>query len=149
MKKRIAPQSLSTAKFPSNPQRQFGLITYLYFIRSGRFLKIGLSVDPDVRVNQMRLMNPHGVNIVAVRPIPVALSRHVEADVHRALIDHYVGREWFSVDTRTALAAAKPVIAQARAMVEAWHDEYDLGARWDAISPTPESSIVSDTCGQC
>lgn len=143
MTKRIAPQSLQTAKFPSNAQRQFGQNTCLYFIRSGRFLKIGLSRDPDHRAHQMRLLNPHGVAIVAVRHIPVALSRHVEADLHRALINHYRGREWFEVDTRTALNAAKPIIATALDMVEAWQNEFDLGACWDADISVPEITLES------
>jgi hypothetical protein len=76
-----------------------------------------------------QLGNPHPIWLEAYRTVPQMLSRHVETDVHAQLADHYIGREWFRIDTATATKAAKPVVLKAWRMAQKMGD---WGPSWEA-----------------
>ena len=66
--------------------------------------KIGFSRRPESRTGQVRSREQQRVELVFwVRPSSDA--RLVERDAQRALRDHALGREWFSVDEMTAIEA--------------------------------------------
>lgn len=74
---------------------------FVYFLRCGNYVKIGSSVDPDVRVEQLRKGNdktlrPNGLKMSeAVYIGSIAASRSVERDLHNVLGRYRVIGEWF------------------------------------------------------
>lgn len=64
---------------------------HLYFIRSGEYIKIGRADRIDLRLGQIRAMNPHGAELVHF----VADAGWFEHALHKQFQDkHHVG-EWF------------------------------------------------------
>lgn len=74
---------------------------FVYFLRCGNYVKIGSSIDPDVRVEQLRkdtdrTLRPKGLKMSeAVYIGSIAASRSVERDLHNVLNKYRVIGEWF------------------------------------------------------
>jgi hypothetical protein len=74
---------------------------YVYFLRCGNYVKIGSSVDPEARVEQLRKDNdrtlrPKGLRLNdSVYIGSIAASRSVERDLHSILNRYRVVGEWF------------------------------------------------------
>ncbi len=63
----------------------------LYFIRSGQYVKIGVSANPLGRLRQVQTGNPIEAELLAVCPG----GKDDEAAIHRAFQQHRVSGEWF------------------------------------------------------
>lgn len=83
----------------------------LYFLRHAHLLKIGIAANLERRMQDYRRHNPT-IGWPLSRGIPHCIARQVEREVHGALADYRREGEWFEVETRIALAAAKPIIAR-------------------------------------
>lgn len=67
----------------------------LYFIRSGQYVKIGISEAPQRRIASIQTSNPDELEVLAV----VEGGAQLEAEMHRRFAAlHYRG-EWFRDDT--------------------------------------------------
>jgi len=107
-------------KVPQNLHRSFDARSFLYFIESGEFVKVGLAEDLKKRLFSLQLGNPLELRLVAWRTIPRALSIQTERAVHAELVDFAIGREWFRMDGRTAVKRADPIVKKAHATVLRW-----------------------------
>jgi hypothetical protein len=85
---------------------------YVYAIKSGRFIKIGVALSIAKRVRDMRLLNPHEIVVVYRRKMRAAF--HCEKKMHEVLRDKAVGREWFEASVEEVKAAATIGLAYAR-----------------------------------
>lgn len=67
------------------------MTAYVYFIRSGAFVKIGYSRDPQKRMRQLD-------RALATAPELVAIfegTRSLEHQLHNHLLGHHARHEWF------------------------------------------------------
>lgn len=81
---------------------------YVYGIKSLDLIKIGVAKDIEERLEAMRLLNPHGCELVFYRKTYAPFL--FEKRMHELLADKAVGREWFRVtvaELRKAAAKAK------------------------------------------
>lgn len=84
---------------------------YVYGIQSGRFIKIGVALNIEARLEDMRLLNPHNPTVVYYRRMIGAF--HCERKMHEVLSDKAVGREWFDCSLDEVRDAGKIGIAYA------------------------------------
>lgn len=82
---------------------------YIYVMRCGEFLKIGMAADPRRRLESFQIGNPLPVEIAHKRLVSRWYAKHIESACHRALAAHAHRNEWFRCD----LALAKAVIRHA------------------------------------
>ena len=64
---------------------------YVYFIRSGDFVKIGFARRPERRLRELQAANPNKLELVATLPV----GNVTEAGAHRALSHLRHRGEWF------------------------------------------------------
>lgn len=89
----------------------------VYFIRAGRYIKVGYSTNPERR---FRRLFASGTRYTAPEDCPTALAdrellRHIDGDastearIHEALSDFAVGLEWFidEPEVRAFIATAE------------------------------------------
>lgn len=69
--------------------------THLYCIESLDYVKVGLADNPDSRLHELELGNPHGMRIAELWKVRPAVALIVEARIHAMLSEFSVGREWF------------------------------------------------------
>lgn len=98
-------------------------LKWIYGIKSGDLIKIGVANNLDNRLREMRLLNPHPVRVVLKRRVPNAFI--IEREMHRILAEFAIGREWFKVDTRQASKAFDQAFSE---MLARWRDRTD---QWD------------------
>lgn len=67
------------------------MMGFVYFVRSGDFVKIGWSQSPDIRLAAIKNASPHDIAVVGVHPG----SRADETNLHRKFLLHHHRREWF------------------------------------------------------
>lgn len=79
---------------------------YVYFMWSGRAVKIGWSRDPFVRAVQLKTAMPTGIGSFAAVPA----SRRQEALLHRALAAHRREGEWFIATPEVVDVAIKSLL---------------------------------------
>jgi hypothetical protein len=89
-------------------------VRYLYFIQSGDLVKIGISGDPEKRIEELRRGSPLGLRLHGSIKLPAVLAFQTERRVHEALADHAVGREWFRMAAKDARRAAQPFCTLAK-----------------------------------
>lgn len=83
-------------------------MSWIYGIQSGRFIKVGTTVDIKARMDTFRLHNPNRLRLILKRRVREA-PYWIEARMHRILDDYAVGREWFSckgIEVKEAFAIA-------------------------------------------
>lgn len=97
-----------------------GHTTVLYFVQSGRFLKIGITGDIDKRLTAIECGNPHGVKLAAFLLVPKSLGFQVERKVHAALHAVWHAGEWFEVDVAEAVRVAQTILPAAFARDDEW-----------------------------
>jgi len=100
---------------------------WVYGIECKPYIKIGVAKDLAVRLNTMRLHNPHPCTIV-FRRLTVA-PYYFEAKMHEILQHQAVGREWFSTTVQEMKVAAKAAGEHARAI---WQKRLRDEIEWDA-----------------
>jgi len=86
--------------------------TYMYCLKSGAFVKIGLADRPDERAAILSLGNPYGIEIVETWALPRSVSKIIEMAIHRRLSEHAVGREWFKATPEMAKRAVEAYDAE-------------------------------------
>lgn len=67
---------------------------HLYFIRSGPYVKIGRANNINMRLTQLRAMNPHGVELIHY----VENAGHLEHSLHKRFKEFLYSGEWFLLD---------------------------------------------------
>jgi len=77
---------------------------YVYGIKSLDLIKIGVAKDIDERLAAMRLLNPHGCELVFYRRVYAPFL--FEKRMHELLADKAVGREWFRITVEELRQAA-------------------------------------------
>jgi hypothetical protein len=82
--------------------REYG---YVYAIQSLDLIKVGVAKDIAKRMEAMRLMNPHGCELLFYRRTYAPYI--FEKRMHELLADKAVGREWFRVTLAEVRAASK------------------------------------------
>lgn len=66
-----------------------GSMVYVYFIKSGDFIKIGKSTDPNERLKHLQIGNPEKLKLIATSAVVP------EKSFHDMLSEHRVTGEWF------------------------------------------------------
>lgn len=95
--------------------------TSLYFIadEQARYIKIGLSCDPEKRLHELQAGSPITLQIVLVVP---ALGRLAEEALHQHFAAHWLHREWFTFAPDIAF------------LIDQLRDGYDL---FSLVPPAP------------
>jgi hypothetical protein len=78
---------------------------YVYAIKSLDLIKVGVAKDIEKRMEAMRLMNPHGCELLFYRRTYAPYT--FEKRMHELLADKAVGREWFRVTLEEVRIASK------------------------------------------
>lgn len=68
----------------------------IYFVKSGRFVKIGYAADVASRIKSVLTNNPHEVKLLAT----FEGGRTMESRLHRLFADERYAREWFHYGSR-------------------------------------------------
>ena len=69
---------------------------YVYFIKSGPFVKVGCAADPVRRLNELQIGNPQKLMLVAMlRGKSQAHGEQFERAIHSALRRLSIRGEWF------------------------------------------------------
>lgn len=75
---------------------------YVYLVRSGEFVKIGISVQPVRRAAQFlqgdRTLRPDGLTTRPLLVHSINSTRHYEKYLHKELVAYRVIGEWYSAD---------------------------------------------------
>ena len=76
---------------------------FVYFIRSDQYTKIGVSVNPLLRINELQTGNPVKLTIDALIPIDRQSvygpgASRVESSLHNLFSDYCVRSEWFTLN---------------------------------------------------
>lgn len=109
---------------PRCPYR-YSETTSLYLLSNGKQVKIGYSIDPDMRLIGLNRAQPFAADLILSWALPDApTARAAEADIHKQLADYHAGlsgfdgaTEWFN----TTPLHAQAVIANAIKQVTAQH----------------------------
>lgn len=81
----------------------------VYGIQSGEFIKVGITHDLKRRKHEMALFNPHPCKVVFNKY--AAVPRFIERELHKALAQFAIGREWFKITPEQLFDAYKQVSA--------------------------------------
>lgn len=73
------------------------MMSWLYGIQSGMFIKVGVTGSIPRRLKHMNLYNPHPCKVVMRRQLH-GEAFWVERRMHKALQPYAIGREWFTAD---------------------------------------------------
>jgi len=92
--------------WPERPTR------FVYGIKCGQFIKVGVARSVSTRLHNMRLLNPHPVEVVLRRKLRGAFF--CERKMHEVLKPKAIGREWFDASVEEVLAAYEIGLAWAR-----------------------------------
>jgi hypothetical protein len=70
----------------------------VYFIMCGKFVKIGIAADPELRMANMQNLNPYPLSLVGTMEGGASL----EAELHNAFSEYHHSGEWFLVHGKLA-----------------------------------------------
>lgn len=82
------------SRWPAPPEWQ-DKVGYVYLLHDGEFYKIGMSGQPDKRLQQLQYQDGRDYTIVAL--IPTEDNRRLEADLHKKYRSKRVKGEWFNL----------------------------------------------------
>ena len=85
---------------PSDPSR-FHLV-YLYVIECDRFVKVGISANPEKRVKGMATDNPFELRLRFRRRVYSFLAGEAEFNAHQQLAQYHHANEWFTCPSALA-----------------------------------------------
>lgn len=81
----------------------------IYFVKAGQFLKIGISENPEKRVRELQIGNPHKLELLGTIPG----DEQDETEIHNAFSDHHSHGEWYfyskPVRTFVKFAVGSPI----------------------------------------
>lgn len=118
---------------------QYEEISFVYGIQSLDLIKVGVAKDVNRRLETMRLLNPHGCELVFYRRTHAPYI--FERSMHRLLADKAVGREWFRVTTAELRKAANIAKCDARKAIN--HVE-GVRVRWIKRNGHPNDAVYKD-----
>ena len=88
---------------------------YVYIIASEAYVKIGVSGNVERRLDDMRLSNPHKLELIHTEQTPCSsCSILAERTAHTLLQDVSVGREWFRAPPERAVRVVQAAAEAAR-----------------------------------
>lgn len=87
---------------------------FLYLIRSGHLVKIGRASNMRMRLSNLCVDNPHGVELVAYYEVPRLVGKHIELLMHAIFADLNPDGEWFEIPPEQAQSAIEKLIALAK-----------------------------------
>lgn len=128
----IRPEEYGGFRMPDNWRtRDLAKEGKLYVIRSGAFLKIGISSEFPKRLAAYRLHNPHELHVACCRSVPWSLARQIEKKLLKHFAEHSAGGEWFhdTADVHLIGEVAHGLIAKARRALKNWHIDERHGRR--------------------
>jgi hypothetical protein len=70
---------------------------FLYVMKSGDRVKVGISKAPRKRQHYLTTSNPDGVRLVGFVRVPIAAARAAEKRAHELLSSFRIKGEWFDV----------------------------------------------------
>jgi len=73
---------------------------YTYLVWDKRYYKIGESVNPDKRINELKTANP-GIELIAYG------NNFSEKELHESFYHKRIGREWFNLSQRDVILIRK------------------------------------------
>lgn len=79
--------------------------SHLYAIKSGGYIKVGVSGQINKRIHHMRALNPHGCEVLHLVQLRSRDVFAVEKAAHKMLAEFAMGREWFDAPDDIVLAA--------------------------------------------
>lgn len=80
---------------------------YIYGIKCGDLIKVGISKSIARRLKDFRLGNPQPMEVVFKRHAYLAFSKQIERAMHEYLKEYAVGREWFRCTVEDVKAASR------------------------------------------
>jgi hypothetical protein len=83
------------------------LHTYLYAIRGGGFIKIGIADHPERRLAELQTACPYDLKLFHTAAIYYCYSREAETYAHKQLKKYHVRGEWFSCSDQLAINAVE------------------------------------------
>ena len=98
---------------PRAPQEWGHEKSYIYAIRSGEHVKIGLTTDIGRRMRQMEALNPHNPVLELYRTVTKNTAPGVEKHMHELLAAWHFRGEWFTAPIEEIRKAAKLAISEA------------------------------------
>lgn len=122
---------------------------YIYFIRCGKFVKIGFSHEPEARKRELELGNPEDCILVGMHEGTIEDEKHL----HRYFLSHHHRLEWFrwcaDIDSvaRTGLpqmirgSRAKLRLRQLRKERRSPFEVRHLQKKTRPLSPSPSPKI--------
>lgn len=114
---------------------EYGMV---YGIQSLDLIKVGVTSNIEKRLNDMRLHNPHGVELVFYRKVYAPYT--FERKMHELLADKALGREWF----RATLADVRQAALTARLNSIKAKRKMDLLRRKTGMVVTHRTATTSD-----
>ena len=95
------PEPPPTSRLPRQPVKGDSA-TFIYAISSNGLVKIGRSSNLRLRVSNIRVDNPHSVEVLAYHEVPRLVGKHIELLLHAVFDLHYAGGEWFNIEPARA-----------------------------------------------
>jgi len=86
---------------------------YIYAIRSGAYIKVGLTLHPEKRMKTILSVNPD-VSVVSLRTVERRYVYLIEKRVHRLLAESRLYGEWFEATNAEVHASIKVAINEAQ-----------------------------------
>ena len=80
---------------------------YLYVVRCGRYVKVGMTRDLLRRIEQLQDNNPEAIELEMYRTVPYHCAWTVEADALARLSEHHHRGEWFVCSPAVAKEALR------------------------------------------
>jgi T5orf172 domain. len=86
------------------------LPTYLYFIKSGAYVKIGISTDPKARIRELSTGNPDQLVLIGKLPFDDRTDAGMEESRWHAKFEtERVRGEWFRITPRILSAISEAI----------------------------------------
>jgi hypothetical protein len=81
-----------------------GGATFLYAIRCGEFIKVGVANNMSARVSAMQTGNPHSLEVIAALEFEAeGAARFAEKAAHHFMAQHVHRGEWFKIEAAPVL----------------------------------------------
>ena len=110
------------AWFGANPWENRPSDVFLYVVRCGDFVKVGLAADVRRRLRDFEAMTPYEVVLVGKTVVRADKAGMAERVAHEALADTHHRGEWFSASPETALKAIRAAGQWALKIAGPWHE---------------------------
>lgn len=101
-------------------------VGFLYAIRSGDYIKIGLSTKFARRFKELSIGNPHPMRVEMCRTVDREFLYVIEKEIHRVLAEQHHQGEWFLASGAQVKSAVAKALRRANAL--AGRDIRILGA---------------------